>query len=143
MNVQTTLEFYGRTEEALDFYQQSLDAKILFLLRFKDAHNAGPFPEAMQQKILHATFKVGATELMASDMGCQEREVRQSGVAGFCLALRVQTLEKAERFFAALGENGDVRLPLQSTFFAERYGVVVDPFGIVWKIIWDPSCDDA
>ena len=88
----------------------------------------------MEEKIFHATFRIGSTEVMASDCGC-ENSTTEAAFAGFSLALRVETPEKAERFFAALSEGGKVQIPLLKTFFAERYGIVIDRFGISWKIM--------
>ena len=88
----------------------------------------------MEEKIFHATFRIGSTEIMASDCGC-ERSPTETTFAGFSLALRVETAEKAERFFAALSEGGQVQIPLLNTFFAERYGIVTDRFGLSWKVM--------
>ena len=60
---------------------------------------------------------------------------RNTAFAGFSLALRVETAEKAERFFTALSDGGQIQIPLMKTFFAERYGIIVDRFGISWKIM--------
>ena len=88
----------------------------------------------MEEKIFHATFRVGSTEIMASDCGC-EKPGAEAAFAGFSFALRVETPEKAERFFAALSEGGRVQIPLVETFFAARYGIVVDRFGVSWKVM--------
>lgn len=88
----------------------------------------------MEEKIFHATFRIGSTEVMASDCGC-EKPPAGPAFAGFSLALRVETPEKAERFFAALSDGGRILIPLCETFFAARYGIVNDRFGISWKII--------
>ena len=134
MNVQTTLNFYGRTEEAVTFYGRAIEAETLFLMRFRDCPDPAQSRPGLEDKIFHATFRIGATEVMASDCGC-ERPPTGTAFAGFALALRVETPEKAERFFAALGEGGQVQMPLQKTFFAERYGIVTDRFGIPWKVM--------
>ena len=88
----------------------------------------------MEEKIFHATFRIGSTEIMASDCGC-EKLPTETTFAGFSLAVRVETPEKAERFFVALSDGGQIQIPLLKTFFAERYGIVVDRFGISWKIM--------
>ena len=75
---------------------------------------------------------------MASDCGC-ERPPPETGFAGFSLALRVETPEKAERFFAALSEGGQIEVPMLKTFFAERYGIVVDRLGVSWKVMVEPD----
>ena len=87
----------------------------------------------MEEKIFHATFRIGSTEVMASDCGCEKSPAET--FAGFSLALRVETPEKAERFFAALSDGGRVQIPLLEAFFAARYGIVIDRFGVSWKII--------
>ncbi len=134
MNVQTTLNFYGRTEEAVKFYGRTIEAETFFLMRFRDCPDPSQLRPGMEDKIFHATFRIGATEIMASDCGC-ERSPTETTFAGFSLVLRVETTEQAERFFAGLSEGGQIQIPLRKTFFAERYGIVIDRFGISWKIM--------
>jgi PhnB protein len=134
MNVQTTLNFYGRTEEAVKFYGNSIEAETLFMMRFRDCPDPSQSRPGMEEKIFHATFRIGFTEIMASDCGC-EKPPTETTFAGFSLALRVQTPKKAERFFAALSDGGQIQMPLLKTFFATRYGIVIDRFGISWKIM--------
>ena len=88
----------------------------------------------MEEKIFHATFRIGSTEVMASDCGCEQPSTK-TAFAGFSLALRVETPEKAERFFAALSEGGQIQIPLLETFFAARYGIVTDRFGLSRKVM--------
>ena len=134
MTIQTTLNFYGRTEEAVNFFGQAIEAKTLFLMRFRDCPDPSLKRPGMEDKIFHATFRIGTTEIMASDCGC-EKPPANTAFAGFSLALRVETPEKADRFFAALGQGGQIQVPIQKTFFADRYGIVIDRFGISWKIM--------
>jgi PhnB protein len=134
MNVQTTLNFYGRTEEAVQFYGRTIEAETLFLMRFRDCPDPSLLRPGFEEKIFHASFRIGSTVIMASDCGC-EKPPAEATFAGFSLALRVETPEKAERFFAALSDGGRVLMPLGKTFFAERYGIVVDRFGISWKVM--------
>ena len=134
MNVQTTLNFYGRTEEAVEFYRRAIGAEILFMMRFRDCPDRSLMRPGTEEKIFHATFRIGSTEIMASDCGC-EKSPAETAFAGFSFALRVDTEEKAERIFAALGDGGQVQIPLVKTFFAARYGIVMDRFGISWKIM--------
>ncbi len=133
MNVQTTLNFYGRTEEAVQFYNRALAAESLFLMRFRDRPDAATLKPGLEDKIFHATFRIGSTELMASDCGCESSPAEPT-FTGFALALEVDTPEQAERFFAALSEGGRIQIPLMQTFFATRYGIVIDRYGIAWKI---------
>lgn len=134
MNVNTTLNFYGRTEEAVRFYCRTIEAELLFITRFRDRPEAPKLKPGTEEKIFHATFRIGSTEIMASDCGC-ENSPAETAFACFSLLLRVETPEKAERFFAALSDGGQVQIPLAKAFFAERYGIVIDRFGISWKIM--------
>ena len=119
MNVDTTLNFHGRTEEAVQFYCRAIGAEVLFMMRFRDSPDQSQSRPGLDEKIFHVTFRVGSTELMASDCGCAESspEIKFSG---FSLALRADTPEKAEATFAALSEGGQVEIPLLETFFASR-----------------------
>ena len=134
MDVQTTLNFYGRTEEAVDFYRKAIEAQALFTLRFRDRPDHAHVKPGTEDKIFHATVRIGSTQIMASDCGC-ENAPTQTAFAGFSLAIRAETPQKAERFFAALADGGQVQIPLAETFFATRYGIVLDRFGVSWKII--------
>ena len=136
MNVQTTLNFFGRTEEAVQFYGRTIEAETLFMMRFRDHPDPSQlkFRPGMEDKIFHATFRIGSTVIMASDCGC-EKPPTEPIFAGFAFALRVENQEKAERLFAALSEGGKVQVPLVKTIFAERYGIVRDRFGISWKVM--------
>ena len=134
MDVQTTLNFYGRTEEAVQFYNRTIEAETLFLMRFRECPDPSQSRPGMEEKIFHATFRIGSTVIMASDCGC-EKPPAEPIFSGFSFALRVETPEKAERFFAALSDGGRVQMPLQKLFFAERYGIVIDRFGISWKVM--------
>ncbi len=141
MNVQTTLNFYGRTEEAVRFYCSSIEAEILFLMRFRECPDPTQAKPGLEEKIFHATFRIGTTHLMASDCGC-ERPPTETSFAGFSLALRVETPEKAERHFKALSDGGRIQVPMVKTFFAERYGIVIDRFGVSWKVMVESKKQD-
>lgn len=133
-NVQTTLNFYGRTEEAVEFYRRAIEAETLFMMRFRDHPDRSQSKPGFEEKIFHTTFRIGSTVIMASDCGCGSSSAKAI-FAGFAFALRVETPEKAERFFTALSEGGQVQMPLQKVFFAERYGIVIDRFGVYWKVM--------
>jgi len=134
MDVETTLNFYGRTEEAVQFFCRTIEAETLFMMRFRDCPDPPQLRPGLEEKIFHATFRIGSTEFRASDCGC-ERPPTGTPFAGFSLLLRVETPEKADRFFAALSDGGQIQIPLVKTFFAERYGIVIDRFGVSWKIM--------
>jgi PhnB protein len=130
--VQPYLFFGGRCEEALKFYQKAVGAETEMLMRHKESPEPPPpgtVPPGFENKVLHATFRVGGTTIMASD-GCGEGGTFE----GFSLALSVPTEADANRAFAALAEGGEVRMPLAKTFWSPRFGMLTDRFGIGWMV---------
>ena len=104
------------------------------MLRFKDSpepQQPGMLPPGAENKVMHATFRIGDTELMASDGRCQGK----AKFDGSALSLFVDSIEKGDKAFAALGEGGQVQMPMTKTFFAERFGMVADKFGVSWMIL--------
>jgi len=130
-SIQPYLMFNGRCEEAVEFYRKALGAEIVLLLRFKDAPDPSMCPPGSENKVMHATLRVGETLILASDGHC----TGQLSFAGFSLSLAVKTAEDADRFFAALADGGQVQMPLAKTFFSPRFGMVADHFGVSWMII--------
>src|SRR5437899_2097788 len=125
MLVQPYLNFDGHCEEAIEFYRKALGAEVAMLMRFKDSPEPaqpGMCPPGAGNKIMHASFRIGETTLMASDCHCGG----QPSFQGFSLSLTVPNEAAAERAFAALGDGGRVQMPLGKTFFAARFGVVAD-----------------
>lgn len=130
MDVIAYLFFEGRTEEALDFYQRALGAKVEAVHRYKESPEPGHVPPGAENKVMHATFTIGDTTVMASDGNCQGKP----DFRGVSLSLNVATEAEAERFFAALSESGQVQVPLTKTFFSPRFGMVADRFGVAWMV---------
>jgi PhnB protein len=133
MQVQPYLFFDGRCEEALEFYRSALGAEVTSLHRFKDSpepHTPGMIPPGAENKVMHASFRVGGTTVLASDGRCTGHPSFQ----GFSLSLTVPNDAEAERLFAALGQGGQVQMPLTKTFFSSRFGMVADRFGVSWMV---------
>jgi PhnB protein len=133
MQVQPYLFFDGRCEEALEFYRRALGAEVTMLTRFKDSPNPqepGMVPPGAGDKVMHASFRIGNTTVMASDGRCQGRP----SFEGFALSLTLRTDAEAERLFASLADGGQVQMPLTKTFFSSRFGMVADRFGVSWMI---------
>ncbi len=133
MNVQPYLSFEGRAQEAIDFYKGALGAKVDMVMRFKD----GP-PEMQSQmspeskdKIMHAAFHVGETQILVSDGRCTGKP----NFSGISLTLNATDSGEAEKLFGALGKGGQVTMPMSETFFAHRFGMVADKFGVNWMVI--------
>ncbi len=133
MPVVTTLGFSGRTEEALSHYQNALNAEIVFLMRFRDSPDQSHSQPGMEDKIFHATFRVDGTEFMASDIG-DAAAGTPAEFNGFALALRFDSVDRARQTFDALADGGTVVIPLAESKFTSWYGMVVDRFGVSWKI---------
>ena len=134
MKVQSYLCFEGRTEEALKFYQTAIGAKVGMLMRFKDAPE-GTCTPGTEDKIMHAAFRVGDTEIMASD-GRVQPPAKFSGIS---LALSAKTEAEAKQFFDGLADGGQVHMPLAKTFFSPSFGMVGDRFGITWMVMAEPQ----
>jgi PhnB protein len=131
--IQPYLFFNGGCEQAVEFYRNALGAEVETMARFKDSPEPPPpgmIPPGFENKIMHASFRIGQTTVMASD-GCSADKAR---FEGFSLSLSVSSEAEAERAFAALADGGQVRMPLTKTFFSSRFGMVTDRFGVSWMI---------
>jgi len=139
MKIEPYLMFEGRCEEALDFYRSALGAQVNMLMRYKDnpdpaagpgcAEGGGPGPTA--EMVMHASFTVGDTQLMASDgMGSGKASFQ-----GISLALSPADEAEARRYFNALADGGQVQMPLTKTFFSPAFGMVADRFGVSWMVV--------
>ena len=133
MPVLTSLICHGQTEAALQYYEDVLDAETLYLMRFRDSPDQSHTKPGMEDLIFHATFRVQDTVIMASDVGYQDSDSKPEFV-GFSLLLQMQSVDAARRVFNALADQGQVVIPLAESKFTSWYGIVVDPFGISWKI---------
>jgi len=134
VKVEPYLFFDGRCDEALEFYGRVLRAEVTMLMRFKDSpepHQPGMIPPGSENKVMHASFRIGDTTLMASDGRC----LGKPNFQGFSLTLSVPNDAEAERLFAALGDGGQVQMPMSKTFFSSRFGMVADRFGVPWMVI--------
>ena len=130
--IQPYLFFGGRCEEALEFYRTALGAQVDFLMRYKESPEPlppGRLPPGFENKVMHTTFRIGGSSLMASD-GCEEGQ----SFAGFSLSLSVPTQAEADRAFTALAEGGKVKMPLTKTFWSPCFGMVTDRFGLGWMV---------
>jgi PhnB protein len=133
MYIQPYLFFDGRCQEALDYYVSALGAKVEMAMKFKDS------PEPPDQKmaqvsgdnIMHASFRIGDSVIMASDGFGKGKPVFQ----GVSLSLAVNSVADADRYFSALAKGGTIQQPLTKTFFAPSFGMVTDKFGVPWMVI--------
>lgn len=135
MQMNPYLNFKGDCEAAFQFYERCLGAKLGPVFRYAGSPMVGEVPVAFREKIMHGSVTVGDQLLMGADVLPERYEVPK----GFSLSLQIKSAEEAERVFRELGEGGEAVMPLAKTFWAERFGVLVDRFGIRWII----NCEGA
>ncbi|MGI8568574.1 MAG: VOC family protein [Methylocella sp.] len=134
MQVQPYLFFDGRCEEAVEFYRKALGAEVTVPMRFKECPDSQMCQPGAEEKVMHMSFRMGDTTLLASDGECTGKPNFQ----GFSLSLTAADDAEAERLFASLADGGQVRMPLTKTFFSSRFGMVADRFGVPWMIVVAP-----
>jgi PhnB protein len=135
MQLNPYLSFDGRCETAFKFYERCLGGKIVAMMSYGDTPMAETMPADWRGKIAHARLVVGDKVLMGGDgmPNCYETP------KGFSVTLGFEDPAEADRVFAALMENGTARMPIQETFWAHRFGMLVDQFGTPWMV----NCEKA
>lgn len=134
MNIQPYLYFDGRSQEAIDFYKGAIGAKVEMVMRFKEApaEMQSQIAPGMGDKIMHACIKVGDTPVFLSDGHCKGGALHFQGIT---LTINADSDAEAEKLFAALGQGGQVQMPMTETFFATRFGMVADKLGVSWMVL--------
>lgn len=135
MQLNPYLQFNGQCQEAFRFYERTLGAKIESILTPEGTPAEAQLPPEARKSVLHGRISFNGQTVMASD--CPPE--RYAAPQGFSLNLGYRETEEAERVFRALAEGGQIQAPLQETFFARRFGMVVDRFGIPWMV----NCEKA
>ncbi len=136
MIVEPYLFFEGRCDEALEFYRNAIGAEVTALMRYNECPDPEGVPPGAGDKVMHASFRVGETTIMASDGNCDGSQ--SPTFAGFSLTISVNDEAHATRLFNALADGGEIRMPLGKTFFAPLFGMVADRFGVGWFVIVTP-----
>ena len=131
MQVQPYLFFDGRCEEAVEFYKKAVGAKVEVLMRFKQAPDQSMISPGSADKVMHGGIKIGESTVLVSD----GRNTGKPNFQGFSLTIYAKDEAEADKLFGALGEGGEVRMPMDKTFFARRFGMLADKFGVGWMII--------
>jgi PhnB protein len=135
MQMTTYLSFRGQCEEAFACYQATLGARVGAVFKYRGTPLAKDVPADWDEKIMHATLTIGDQVLMAGDVAPERYEEPK----GFSLSLQMKDTAEAERVFNELSKDGRIVMPLEKTFWAARFGMVVDRFGIPWLINCDGS----
>ena len=131
MHIQPYLFFEGRADEAIDFYQKTLGAKLIMRVLFKDNPEGAPPNPAIADNVMHARLQIGNSALLLSDGHGAEGPRFQ----GFSLTLSVADDGEVDRLFAALSEGGNVMQAPTKTFFSPRFAMATDRFGVLWIIL--------
>jgi PhnB protein len=135
MNIVTYISFNGRCEEAFNFYIGILGGKIGETHHFRGTPMEAQMPPAMLDKIMHASATIGDTVVFGTDGAADPSNPPVPN--GFSLTLAPPSIAESERVFAALSAGGKIIMPLEKTFWATRFGALVDQFGVSWMI----NCD--
>ncbi len=130
MQIHAYLFFEGRCDEAVDFYRTALGAEVLMLMRYKDGPEPHSYSPDSAEKVMHASLRIGNSIVQVSDGRCSGKPSFQ----GFALSLTAPSDAEVERLFAALSDGGQVQVALTKTFFATRFGMVIDRFGVLWIV---------
>jgi|SRR5580698_4086138 PhnB protein len=130
MQLNPYLNFDGQCEVAFKFYEKCLGAKITFMQPHAGTPIENQVPPEWRNRILHATLQVGDGQLQGADAP-PDHYKRPTGC---CVTLQIEGAAEAERVFRGLSENGQVQMPIQETFWAVRFGMLTDQFGIPWMI---------
>jgi len=130
MQVNAYLNFNGQCEAAFKCYEQCLGAEIGTIFRYAGTPLAESVPANWHDKVMHGTLTVGGQMMMGGDVAPDRYEAPR----GFSLSIHIKTTADGERIFHELSRGGTVVVPLEKTFWAGRFGMVVDRFGIPWMI---------
>lgn len=130
MRLNPYLSFAGNCAEAFAFYAQCFGAKVAFTMRYGESPMADQAPPDFRDKIMHTRMEVGGFTLMGSDAP----PGRYTRPAGTMVCIAVDDPAEADRVFAALTDGGQVSMPIQETFWARRFGMTTDRFGIPWMV---------
>lgn len=134
MKINPYLFFDGNCRQAFAFYEQALDAQIEDMMTWGDGPMADDTPPEMRDRVMHASLLLGEERIMASDESPPENYQPMNGIR---VVLNADSPEDAERFFANLSAGGTVNMPIEETFWAKRFGMLTDRFGVPWMV----NCD--
>ncbi len=129
--IQPYLNFDGRCEEAIKFYQEALGAEVLMKMHFKDSPDQSNIPPSSKDKVMHSTLRIGESIVMATD----GHSTGKPNFQGVSMSLTVSEVADAGKCFNALAAGGQVQMPLAKTFFSPSFGMVADKYGLTWMVM--------
>lgn len=127
----------GQCEQAINYYREHLGAEVDMLMRFSESPDSQncPIPEGWENRVMHCSFRIGESSIMASDGNGED-----PAIAGAFIALALPAEEDVTRAFAALSQNGQVIMPPEKTFWSPLFGMVTDQFGVGWMLMVAQDC---
>ena len=131
MKIDPYLIYDGQCEAAFQFYARVLRGEIMMMQRFADSPGCEDFPASHRNLIMHARLTIGDQVLMASD---NNPAFPYEGIKGCSVSINVDSPEQAQEVFDGLADGGNVQMPLQETFWAQRFGMLTDRFGVPWMV---------
>ena len=131
MRAEPYLFFDGRCDEALELYRKVFGAEVEMLMRYKESPDQTMIQPGTENKVMHSTFRIGDSKIHASDGHCTNK----AKFEGFSLSVTVKNEADAKRLFSAIGQGGQVQMPLTKTFFSPAFGMVADRFGVGWMVL--------
>lgn len=131
MQMSPYLSFKGDCDAAFSLYEKCLGGQRGEIFRYRDTPMAGDVPADWHDKIMHTTLTIGDQVLMGADVSPDRYEEPKGGLS---ISLHMKSTAEAERVFAGLAEGGTIVMPLEKTFWAARFGMTIDRFGIPWMV---------
>ena len=144
MQINPYLFYNGNCEEAFRFYEKAIGAKIDVIMHVEGSPAAEHMPASMAKKVLHAQLSIDGEVIMASD-AVMTSDSPQNGfekMQGFSVSLQAQTAAEGEKWFNALAEGGEVKMPFAATFWSKGFGMCIDKFGVPWMVNTAQDCPD-
>ena len=135
MQVNPYLTFNGKCEEAFNFYAKALNGKVVFKMTNAESPMADKTPPDQRNRIMHATLQVGERLIMGADAPPNY----YTKPAGFSVSVNCKDMAEAERVYKALSEGGEVKMPLQETFWSAGFGMFIDRYDIPWMVNVDQA----
>jgi PhnB protein len=133
MNTYPYLNFEGKCEEAITFYKKAIGAEVVMLMRHGESPEAAPpgmLPPGSENKVMHAEIQIGQSKMMMTDGTCKGT----ASFNGITINITVDAESEADPLFNSLADGGKITMPLCKTFFAKRFGMLIDRFGLPWMV---------
>jgi PhnB protein len=139
LGIKPYISFKGNCQDAINFYKERLGAEVLFLQRYGDSPMAGKGPD---DKIMHCSLKIGDSVIMACDNVFEDHNPTVVG-NNITLTIGTPDISEADNAFEQLSEDATIVMPMQETFWAERFGMLTDKFGINWMFNCEKSKEES